>query len=167
MTARRRNIQFATAWAPIVLLVAVQSGLAQPPTARTNWGNIKQLAPGADIRVELKDRGTVLGQFQSAAADSLVINSRRGQETLTQQTVARVWSVRKSHRMRNALIGLGIGAGAGLGIGAGIDSKTCHTCLLNLPNVGKEIFTPIGALAGGLIGFFLPMGGWQEVYRAQ
>jgi hypothetical protein len=167
MTARRRNIQFAAAWVPIILLVAAQSGLAQPQAVRTNWDNVKQIASGADIRVELKDRGTVLGQFQSAAADSLAINSKRGQETLTQQTVARVWSGRKSHRMRNALIGLGIGAGAGLGVGAGIDSKTCHTCLLNLPNVGKAVFTPIGALAGGLIGFLIPTGGWQEVYRAQ
>jgi hypothetical protein len=140
--------------------------LAQPRTLPTDWNHIQQLAPGTEIRVELKDRGAVRGQFASATGDALVITSRRGQETLAQQTVARVLSGRKGHRTRNTLIGLGIGAGAGLGVGAGIDSSSCHSCLLNFPNVGKEIFTPIGALAGGLIGFLLPTGGWQEIYRA-
>jgi len=150
-----------------VLLVA-QHALAQPQTLPTNWDNLKQLAPGAEIRVELKDRGVVLGQFQSATRDSLVINSRRGQETLTQQTVARVSSKRKSHRARNTLIGLGIGAGVGLGVGVGVDSQNCHPCFgPNLPNLGKEIFTPLGALAGGLMGFLIPTDGWREVYRSR
>jgi len=165
-SAQRRNIPFAAALVRILLLVTVQPALAQPRTIPTNWEHIKQLAPGDEIRVELKDHGSVRGQFEGVTADALMINSRRGQETLTQRTVARVWSERRSHRMRNAMIGLGIGAGAGFGVGAGIDSKSCHSCILNLPNIGKEVFTPIGALAGGLIGFLIPTGGWKEVYRS-
>ena len=168
MITRRRNARFAIAWLAILVLVVVQHALAQPQTLPTNWDRLKQLAPGAELRVELKDRGAVLGEFQSVTGESLVINSRRGQETVTQQTVARVSSKRRSHRTRNALIGLGIGAGAGLGVGAAVDSKNCHTCFgPNLPNIGKEICTPLGALAGALIGFLIPTGGWREVYRTQ
>jgi hypothetical protein len=161
MTAHRRNITLGTLWLPVLVLAAAQPGLAQS----TNWDRIKQLAPGAEIRVQLKDRGAVFGQFESATAESLVIRSNKGQETLAQPAVARVWSKGTSHRLRNALIGFGIGAGAGLGVGVGIDSSSCKTCFVHLPNVGKELFTPLGAIVGGLVGFLLPSGGWLEIYH--
>jgi hypothetical protein len=164
--APHRSISLAALWMPVLLLVAAQPALPQPPPAPANWDHVKQLAPGAEIRVELKDRGSVRGKFESVTADSLVIDSRRGPETLTRQTIARVSSRRGSHRMRNALIGFGIGAGAGLGVGAIVDGSACHTCLVNLPNIGKEVFTPLGAIAGGIVGFLIPSGGWQDLYRA-
>ncbi|HEY9141647.1 MAG TPA: hypothetical protein VIN93_12190 [Bryobacteraceae bacterium] len=163
MIARHRPILFATAWLPLVL-VALQPGLAQPQTSPANWDNIKQFAPGAGVRVELRDHETVRGQFASVTGDSLVIDSKKRQQTLAQQTVARVWSKRRGHRGRNALIGLGIGAGAGFGVGAA--ASTCKNFCIGGKRLPEEVFTPLGAIVGALIGALIPSGGWQEVYRA-
>lgn len=164
MIARRRHVQYATTWLPILVLAAAQPALAQQRTLPTNWDNIKQFAPGAEIRVEVKDRRSVRGQFDSVTDDSLLIHSSKGQETLTRQTVARVWAKRRSHRARNALIGLGLGAGAGLAVGAVAEHNCTGLCFNHLP---EEVFTPLGAIVGGIIGAVIPTGRWREVYRTQ
>jgi len=35
------------------------------------------------------------------------------------------------------------------------------------PNLGKEVLTPLGALAGAVVGALIPTGGWHDVYRAR
>ena len=57
-----------------------------------------------------------------------------------------------------------MGAGAGLGIGAGLDAG-CHSNCIGGNNLGKAIFTPIGAIGGALVGLVIPTGGWHEIYK--
>src|ERR1017187_3915208 len=54
--------------------------------------------------------------------------------------------------------------GAGLTAGAVADSKAGPG--IWLPNAGKEVLAPLGALIGTVVGVALPTGGWREVYRA-
>jgi hypothetical protein len=63
------------------------------------------------------------------------------------------------------LIGLGIGAGVGFGVGAG--ASTCRELCIGGKRLPEEVFTPLGAILGGIIGALIPSGGWREVYRAQ
>jgi hypothetical protein len=34
-------------------------------------------------------------------------------------------------------------------------------------NLGKKVFTPLGALIGVTVGALLPTGGWHNLYRAK
>ena len=53
--------------------------------------------------------------------------------------------------------------GAGLAFGAVVDAKARPG--IWLPNAGKEVFSPLGAVLGTAIGVALPTGGWRDVYR--
>lgn len=75
----------------------------------------------------------------------------------------RVSLKKNGHRMRNALIGLGVGAGVGVGVGAAADTNCTGLCFGG--NFGKAIFTPLGAVAGVLVGALIPTGGWREIYK--
>jgi hypothetical protein len=100
-----------------------------------------------------------------------MIATATSQEMLARPQIVRVSSKGKSHRGRNALIGLGIGAGGGLIAGVVVDHESCANrtnCLDILgPNVGKEVLTPVGALIGAIVGAVIPTGGWRDLYRAK
>jgi hypothetical protein len=84
-------------------------------------------------------------------------------ETLGRAAIAKVSTKGRSHRGRNALIGLGIGAGAGLVTGA-----VSHPgCTFVGKNAGKEVLTPVGAIIGVTVGVLLPMGRWHDIYHAK
>ena len=134
---------------------------AAAPAAAQSWNNVKALSMGTEVRI-LAGARTISGPVQSVTDDSLVVNSAKGQEMLTRQEVTRLSARKNGHRGRNALIGLGIGAGAGLGIGAAADNCQGLFCGSSL---GKAIFTPLGAVAGLLVGAVIPTGGWRDVYK--
>jgi len=100
---------------------------------------------------------------QRVTTESLAINATTSQETLSRQDIRRVALKRLGHRGRNTLIGLAIGAGSGLAAGAVVDCRAGPG--IWLPNAGKEVLTPVGALIGTVVGVALPTGGWREVYR--
>lgn len=139
---------------------------AQSPDA--NWDILKGLSSGAEIRVIRTPSGSVSGAFRSATADSLVIATSKGEESVARTQIARVSVKKQGHRGRHTLIGLGIGASAGLIIGAVTDARSgCSGqgfCLDFLPNGGKEIFTPLGGIVGAIIGALMPSGGWRDIY---
>ena len=138
-----------------------RSGQQAKPIA--NWANINQLVAGSEIRVTLATGQTMRGFVQRVTAESLAINATTSQETLSRQDIRRVDLKRPGHRGRNTLIGLAIGAGVGLAAGAVADSKAGPG--IWLPNAGKMVFSPVGAIIGTVIGVALPTGGWREVYR--
>lgn len=141
-----------------------------PAKNQANWDKIKQLSAGEEIQVVQSNAKSLRGNFHSVTDEAIVMSTAAGEQTINRQSVLRVSSTGKGHRMRNALIGAGIGAGAGLGIGAAMDAHAkCTTglCFNILPNGGKEIVTPVGAIAGAIVGAVIPTGGWHEVYRAR
>ena len=153
---------------PLLLLALAPALVAQ---SRTNWDSVKQLGAGQEIRIVLTDGVEVRGVFLSATDDVLTFATPKSQEALTRIMVAKVFSRGKKHGWRNFLIGFGAGAGGGLIVGAITDAKTCQPtpflgCFLG-PNIGKVVFTPLGALVGGIVGALLPTGGWRDVYRAK
>jgi hypothetical protein len=156
---------------PLLVLALTPALTAQ---SRTNWDGVKQLTAGQEIRVVLTDGVEVRGVFLSATDDALMFATYKSQEMLSRIMVGKISSRGKTHRLRNALIGLGAGAGGGLTLGAVIDADSCKNpnvffgCFQPAgPNIGKEVFTPLGALVGGIVGALLPTGGWRDVYRAK
>jgi len=158
-------------------LLILSCGIATSPARgdddknQTNWDKLKQLAPGQEIEVVQKDAKSTRGNFRNVTDEAIAVNTAAGDQTISRQNVVRVSSKGKTHRMRNALIGAGIGAGAGLGIGAAMDvHDKCSQggfCINILPNGGKEIVTPLGAIVGAIVGALLPSRGWHEIYRAR
>jgi hypothetical protein len=147
------------------LLLVLAAGFAA--AQKTNWANLKALPVGGEIRVSLNSGRSFRGQMQNVTDESLIIVAAASQETLARAEVAKVATRSDSHRLRNTLIGLGVGAGGGLAIGAGIDHGTCSTCFFKNDNVGKIIFTPLGAVVGTIVGLAWPTGTWHEIYRSK
>jgi hypothetical protein len=137
---------------------------------QANWDKLKSLSPGQEIRVVQNDAKSTSGNFRSVTDEAIVVSMASGEQTISRQSILRVSSKGKGHRKRNALIGAGIGAGAGAGIGAGMDATCTGVCATGFPkfhNLGIYVFTPLGAIAGTIVGAVLPSGGWHEIYRAR
>lgn len=148
----------------IVLTLLGVAIITHPSAAQSGgWESVKQLPQGQEVKVVLNDGKSYRGTLQSASDESVVVSSAGGSQTFGQQDVRRVLSRSRGHRGRHILIGAAVGAGAGLGIGAGIDGGQGQGAWF--PNAGKEIFTPVGAVLGAVIGGVLPASGWREVYR--
>jgi|SRR5580700_7548513 hypothetical protein len=138
------------------------SATAQQAKPIAQWANLNRLENGSEIRVVLAGGKNVRGFLQSVSPDSLAINAATSQEALSRQEIKLVSLKRPGHRGRNTLIGLAIGAAGGLATGAVID----HGDHGWFPNLGKAVFTPIGAIIGTVVGVAIPTGGWRVVYRA-
>ena len=134
--------------------------------ANENWASVKTLTVGGEIKVSASDGKSFRGQLQSVTDESLVMLAANTQQSLPRAQVLKIWTKGESHRKRNTLIGLGIGAGAGLGVGVGVDHQCGYSCFIS-NNLGKAVFTPLGALIGTIIGVAWPTGCWHEIYRAK
>jgi hypothetical protein len=139
--------------------------------APADWDLVRQLVAGKEIRVSLSDGRKLRGEFRSATGEALMVGTTKSQEMLSRTMVTRVSVEGKSHRSRNALIGLGVGAGAGLIAGTIADHAPCQgiiapfsVTLCGPPNAGKVVLTPVGALVGVIAGALIPARGWREVY---
>jgi len=108
----------------------------------THWESLNQLASGQRIRVVLNGNKSYQGEFQSIDDQSILIHEATGDETFSRASILRVSSRVRSHRTRNTLIGTAVGAAAGLGVGVATDKPGSF-----FPNAGKEILTPLGAIA--------------------
>ena len=158
---RRNAYDFVRKMVLTLLRVAIITQLSAAQSG--TWESVKQLPQGQEVKVVLNHGKSYRGILQSASDESVVVSSSGGSQTFGQQDVRRVLSRSRGHRGRHILIGLGLGAGAGLGVGAGIDGGQGRGAWF--PNAGKEIFTPVGAVLGAVIGAALPASGWHEVYR--
>ena len=147
------------------LLFATIPALGGDNKNQANWDKLKQLSAGEEIQVVQNDAKSSRGRFRSVSDDAIVLGLAADEQTISRQSVLRVSSKGKGHRLRNALIGFGIGAGAGAGFGAGADASCTGNCWF--PNLGVEFFTPVGAIVGGIVGAVVPTGGWHAIYRAR
>jgi hypothetical protein len=134
---------------------------------KSDWGSLRQIAPGQTIKVAVKHGASSQGEFQSATEDALVLRLAGEDRSIARETVQRVAIKTNSHRGKHALIGAAIGAGGGLGAGIAIDNDCSATSIVCTGNKGKAIATPLFALLGAGIGALLPAGGWHEIYRTR
>jgi hypothetical protein len=143
----------------MALFALAQPAGAQPkskPKTGT-WEAVKGLSAGTDVRVKLSDKRNVRGRVQEVTADSVVVvNSANQAETLARDSVVRLSVKVGGNRGKNAAIGLAIGAGAGAGFGSASDWRS-----LTVP-----FFAVLIGAIGGVIGAFVPGGGWFDVYRS-
>jgi hypothetical protein len=140
--------------ATVVLLIFALTSPAQ------GWNKVEALAAGTEVRINLNSR-TVEGKMQSATDDSLAITSDKGKEMFALREVLRVSLRRKSHRARNALIGLGVGAGIGAGLGAATGCSHCISPISEGQAIGIAA-RGLGAI-GAIVGALIPSGRWREV----
>ena len=134
---------------------------AGPQVALANWDNLKQLAPGQQIKVVLNDAKSYRGKLQTMSDEAIVVHLATGEQSFARQSVLRVSSKGQSHRWRNAAIGTAAGLGAGFLIGAKASSGSEIAPIIYLMAV------PISAGAGAGVGAALPTGRWYDVYRAR
>jgi hypothetical protein len=164
---RRAKSVFCLGLLFLFLGIAAGIALGEDGTNQTGWDNLKQLSAGQEIQVVQNGAKSSRGSFHSFTDDAIVMSTAGGEQTISRQGVLRVSTKDKRRRMRNALIGAGVGAGAGLGIGAGVDSASKCGIGPCFANLGIELLTPVGAIAGAIVGAVIPTGGWHEIYRAR
>jgi hypothetical protein len=144
----------------------------------SSWDNLKSLAAGGEIRVVMNNVKSYQGEFESLSDDGITLREAAGEQTLARKDILRVSrKIGQDHGVRNTLVGTAVGAGAGLGIGLVANHVIwSHVNCTEGPRFGcagppnphwGEILTPVGGLAGAIIGGVLPTGGWHDVYRAR
>ena len=167
---RRKHI-FAIGITVLMLsFIGIASANAEEPkSTQANWESLKQLVAGQQIRVVLNDAKSYSGQFQSVKDEGLVVRTGGGEQTFERQNILRVSSQGKSHRGRNALIGLAVGAGAGIVVGVASPELGQGKCAQgSCVNAESAALAGVaGAAIGTGLGAVLPSGGWYDVYRAR
>jgi hypothetical protein len=149
------------------LLLVQALGLAE--SGQHGWDNLKQLAPGQQIRIVLSDARSCTGQFQSLTDAGIVVRLAAGDQAFERQSVLRISTQGKSHRGRNALIGLAVGTGAGIIVGVASpelgQGKCSQGSCVNATSV--SVAGAAGAAVGAGLGAAIPTHGWHDVYRAR
>lgn len=158
MTSIRRSIAGLT-----LGCLFIECGLAQSGPAGS-WEGLAQIPARTEVRVYEAAGLEVRGKFRSATADSIVLLGPGGQQSLDRKTVVRVLVKRRSHRLRNTLLGAAVGFGGGLGLGM-IVEKLKKPSFWNLGLDGLAIWA-LGTLLGPIVGLLIPTGGWREAYSA-
>ncbi len=167
----RRKHFFAIGMTVLVIgfMGSAPTHAVEPKSTQANWESLKELANGQQIRVVLNDAKAYTGQLQAVSDEALVIRTGGGDQTFERQSILRVSSPGKSHRGRNALIGLAVGAGAGVAVGVASpelgQGKCAQGSCTNAASAALGGF--VGAAVGTGLGAVLPTGGWHDVYRAQ
>ena len=138
---------------------------SEPSTPQANWNNLGNLARGDEVKVVITHGSAQRGVFQSVTGDAMIVHFPTGDQTFERQSVTQVLVKRDGHRGRHILIGLLVGAGVGLGAGAASDRADRNNWML--PDIGKAILTPAGAIVGATFGALLPGSGWKKVYEVR
>ena len=152
-----------------LLLLLQVPGFGWAQSSQNKWDDVKQLAPGQQIRLVLNDAKSYTGQFQSVTDAGVVVRLATGDQALERQNVLRVSAQAKSHRGRNALIGLAVGTGAGIIVGVASPELGQGRCArgscVNATSV--SVAGVVGAAVGAGLGAAIPTHGWHDVYRAR
>ena len=146
--------------------IATNPALGGEDKNQANWDKLKQLLAGQEIQVVQNDAKSSRSNFRSVTDEAIVVSTATGEQTISRQSIIRVSSKGKGHRVRNALIGAGIGAGAGAGIGAAIAGCTSGCYGFTRGNVTGAV-SAVGGIVGAIVGALIPTGGWHEIYRAR
>ena len=142
---------------------------AEPRAEKGNWDNLKNLAPGNDIRIVLNDAKSYQAKFQSVSDEAIVVRLETGEQSFARESVLRVSAKSQSHRRRNAFIGLVVGGAAGAIVAVASPELGQGTCSQG-SCIDAGVVSALGFVGGGLgagIGAAIPTGGWHDVYRAR
>ncbi len=170
MQRHMKRILFLSLTTLLMQLMAIVPLGAAPLPDNANWNNLKQLAPGDEIKIVLTNMKSYKGKFQNVSDEAIVVRLGKRGQTFARQNVLRVSTKGKSHRWRNTLIGAAAGAGVGFGFGWYVDGAAgCDFICFDRPNAGREIFTPSFAVVGAIVGAVLPARRWRwrNLYRAR
>jgi len=149
------------------LLTPILSLACLGQSSSSNWGNVKAIAPGTQIRLVIGTAKPVMGSLESVTDTDFVLTQATGPQTYARPQITSIKVRKKDHRLRNALIGLGVGTAVGLavGYGAGRAQSNCNGSLCGWQADGATVGGGIvGLVVGTLAGVFWPTGGWRKVY---
>jgi hypothetical protein len=146
--------------------IATSPALGDDAKNQANWDKLKQLSAGQEIQVVQNDAKANRSNFRSVTEEAIVVSTAAGEQTISRQSILRVSSKGKGHRVRNALIGAGVGAGAGAGIGAAAVGCTSGCYGFTRGNATVAL-AAVGGIVGAIVGAVIPTGGWHEIYRAR
>jgi len=127
-----------------------------------DWNRVERLRAGQSIEVVDEKMRTHRGEFGTAGAEELSLQTANGPLILKRESVARVTVRENSKRARNALTGAAIGGAAGIALGAIVDKRFSNE---GRSGVGYAICAPLGAGLGAGLGAAAP--GFETVYRAR
>jgi hypothetical protein len=149
----------------------LQKAAAGRHAGKADWDNLKRFGSGDKVRVVLLDSSSYIGEIRAVGDGAITVRTGPAEKTFSREDVLRVSAKGRSHRIRNALLGLLIGAGAGVAInvaspemGAGRCAQPWPACVDagNAAAVGL-----VGGAIGAAAGAAIPTGRWLEVYRAR
>ena len=146
-------------WAVVVLTLSSECAFAQ--SGVDSWDNLRQLRAGQRIEVVTAKLKSVQGSFTGYTDQAVSLRVGQDEVAVPRDEVFSVKNRERSHRRRNALLGLAIGAAGGLVAGA-IKGATYHES--GETAVFVVVLTPIGAGIGAGVGAALPAGP-VTVYR--
>src|SRR5487761_568383 len=86
-------------------LVALMFSPAVRAAQKSDWGAVKQLSEGQQIRIVLNDGKSYGGEFRSANDEAISARLNGDDQTFNRPSVRRISSKGVGHRGRNALIG--------------------------------------------------------------
>jgi hypothetical protein len=137
--------------------------------AGTDWDQLQRLHPGDRIRVELRGKPDVTGDFGAVTPESLqLVRRRKEQNDIPRTEIRRVFL--KRSRARAAAPWIGAAAGFGVGFAGGWaagDPPSCQfLCFAPKPATGA-VFGAVGAGLGALVGHFAAGKAEKLVYRAR
>ena len=137
--------------------------------AGTDWDQLQRLHPGDRIRVELRGKPDVTGDFGAVTPESLqLVRRRKEQNDIPRTEIHRVF-LKRSHA-RAAAPWIGAAAGFGLGFAGGWaagDPPSCQfLCFAPKPATGA-VFGAVGAGLGALVGHFAAGKAEKLVYTAR
>lgn len=147
-----------------LMCLAALSPASERQASQANWDVLKGLAAGDEIKI-IHNGKSETGTLRGITEDGIVLRLTAENRLFERQTISAVFTKHNGHRARHALMGALAGAGAGLAIGAASDSHDRNRWML--PDIGKALFTPAGAIVGVTAGALLPSGSWRKIYQAQ
>jgi hypothetical protein len=93
----------------VVILLPILSlaAAAQEPASKDDWGNLRALMGGMEIRVLKTNYKSFDSTFRSVNDQGLTVGGRKGEEMVGRDSVLAVSIRSPSRRKRHMLIGLG------------------------------------------------------------
>jgi hypothetical protein len=115
-------------------------------TAAAPWDSVRRLAGGSSIELSTKDGQNRTVEVVSSTADSLIVRTRSGEESVARSEVRSIRKKVPGRRARLGLIGVAIGAGAGAGLGFLVCPSCENETGTSLAGGGAAIGAGVGAL---------------------